>query len=392
MIWMGGSLSRNTNGLNTVRGVIGLQAITNNLTGRGKGLMTVRGGKPAGEDEFLSHYLPEDIAKKLHVRKVIYMMKKGSVDVLLLNGASRRYPDSEKTRAAIKKVGFVVYRGFFMDEEAELADLIIPPVFGFEDAGSVYGAQRQMVWRERVIEPLGECVPDWQFYRDLGRKIHGDKFPKVETPADIYNLFQSKIDSWKGITLERLKKESTGVTWPCESEHEDRRVGLYSGNNFATEDGKVHLHIRLAGPIAWKECKGSPIGDKAKKKDKAYPLIFMQGKVVHHWQHTMTNWSSLLGDISEGNVLEVHPDTVKDLGIKDGDKAVLETIKGKMTAKVKLTTAIKPGVVFTPSHPGPASPFEGNKGICINTIIPGYWDKAAAQFNGFGCRLVRLGQ
>ena len=390
MVWMGGSLSRNTNGINTVRGIIGLQAMTNNLTGTGKGLMTVRGGKPAGEKEFMAHYVPEGLAKKLHVRKVIYQMKKGNVDLLLLNGASRRYPDSNKTRAAIKKVGYVVYRGFFIDEEAELADLIIPPVFGFESEGSVYGAQRQMVWRHQAIAPLGECVPDWQFYRDLGRKLHGDKFPQVETPSDIYTLFQSQIQSWRGITLERLKKDPTGITWPCKSEHEDRRVGLYEGNKFATTNGKVNLYIRLAGPIEWKECKGSPIGKRATKKEKSYPLIFMQGKVVHHWQHTMTNWSSLLGGLSEGNIIKVHPDTVENIGIRDGDTAVLETVKGQMTAKVKITKEVRPGVVFTPSHTGPKSPFEGNKGICINTIIPGYWDKAAAQFNGFGCRLRRL--
>ena len=390
MIWMGGSLSRNTNGINTVRSIVGLQAITDNLTGAGKGLMSVRGGKPSGEDEFMEHYVGEDLAPKLHVRKVIFFMEKGKVDLLLLNGASRRYPDSEKTRQAIRKVGFVVYRGFFMDEEAELADLIIPPVFGFESEGSVYGAQRQMVWRHQAIPALGECVPDWRFYRDLGRKLHGDKFPAVETPSDIYTLFQSGIESWKGITLERLKKDPTGVTWPSKSEDEDRRVGLYEGNHFQTENGKVNLYNRIAGRLSWKECKGSPIGKDADDEEKSYPLIFMQGKVVHHWQHTMTNWSPLIAGLSEGNVIKVHPDTVKNLGIRDGDRAVLETVAGKMEARVKITEAIRPGVVFTPSHPEPSSPFKGNQGICINTIIPAYWDKAAAQFNGFGCRLRKL--
>ena len=390
MIWMGGSLSRNTNGINCVRGIIALQAITNNLTGAGKGLMTVRGGKPGGEEEFLEHYAPEDLAVKLHVRKSIFLMDKGNVDLLLLNGASRRYPDSEKTRRAIQKVGFVVYRGFFMDEETELADLIIPPVFGFESEGSVYGAQRQIVWRNQAIAPIGECVPDWQFYRDLGRKLHGDKFPRVETPSDIYNLFQSGIASWRGLTLERLKNHPTGITWPCESEDDDRRVGLYEGNNFQTENKKVNLYNRLAGPIEWEECKGSPIGKDADKKSKAYPLIFMQGKVVQHWQHTMTNWSALLSEMSEGNVIKVHPDTVAPLDIRDGDTAVLETVTGEMEARIKVTTEIRPGVVFTISHPSPASPYKGNQGVSINSIIPAYWDKAGAQFNGFGCRLRKI--
>ena len=84
-----------------------------------------------------------------------------------------------------------------------------------------------------------------------------------------------------------------------------------------------------------------------------------------------------------------HPDSVLDLGVKDGDQVYLETEAGKIKAKLKITEGILPGVVWTPSHPGPASPAPGNIGTSINAIIPNYWDKVSAQFNGFGCRLEK---
>lgn len=390
MIWMGGSLSRNTNAIQTIRMIIALQAITNNLSGTGKGLMNVQGGKPGGEEEFLEHYSAEDLGTRMKFRKILYSMGKNKLNLLLLNSSYRRYPDANRVKEAISKVDFVVHRGFFMNEEAQLADLIIPGTMVYESEGSQYGAQRQVVWRNKAIERPGETVEDWRFYVDLGKKINRGTFPEVNSAEEIYELFRHTVHSWKGITLERLKESNTGITWPCYSEDEDNRDTLYPDNNFLTADGKVSLQNKALGAIKWKEPKGSPTGEKIKEADKAFPLIFMQGKVVQHWQHTYTNWSSYVDKFSEGNFVQINPKTADDLGINDGDQVFIETKIGKLKAKAKVINTILPGVVFTPSHPAPTSPFSGNNGGTINTIIPGYWDKVSAQFNGFGCRLIKV--
>ena len=106
--------------------------------------------------------------------------------MLLLSSSYRRYPDLNRVRKAISNVDFVVYRGFFMDEEASLSHLIIPPTTTYETSGSQWGAQRQVVWRERAIAPQGETVEDWRFYSDLGKKINGAVYPDVKSPEEIY--------------------------------------------------------------------------------------------------------------------------------------------------------------------------------------------------------------
>ena len=391
MIWMGGSLSRYTNAMQTVRNIIALQAITNNLYGVGKGLMNVQGGKPGGEHEFLEHYTHPDLPRKLNARKVLYNMKKGRLDLLLLNGSYRRYPNANEVKKRIGKVGFVVYRGFFMDEEAQLSHLIIPGTMVYESEGSQYGAQRQVVWRNRAVEPPGETVEDWRFYVDLGKKLNPKTFPDVNSAEDIYELVRKTVPSWKGLTLERLKASPTGVTWPSYSEDEpESRGSIFIDGRFLTDDAKVQLSFKPIGPIRWYEPKGSPL-DKKNKQAKDYPLIFTQGKVVQHWQQTYTNWSQYMGQFSEGNFVQVNPETVRSLGIKDGDRVFIETKIGKLPAVVKLSEFILPGVIFTPSHPAPANPVTGNQGASVNTIVPNYWDKVSAQFNGFGCRLVKMG-
>jgi anaerobic selenocysteine-containing dehydrogenase len=389
MVWLGGSLSRYTNGMQTVRSIIAVQALTNNLHGPGKGLMNVQGGKPGGDDEFLEHYRAPDLGPGLNFRKVLYNMKKSRVDVLLLNSSYRRYPDAGRVREAISKVGFVVHRGFFMNEEAELAHLIIPGSMPFESEGSQYGAQRQVVWRNKAVERPGETVEDWRFYVDLGRRLNPDGFPPVASAEEIYEMVRQTVPSWKGLTLERLKASPTGVTWPSYSAEEPERKGsVFTDGRFLTEDGKVHLSFRPLGPISWGEPQGSPL-DSASEEYGKFPLIFIQGKVVYQWQHTYTNWSSYMAQFSEGNVVQVHPKTAEGLGLAADDWVYIETVLGRLKAKVRMSDNILPGVVWTPSHPAPKSPVPGNQGASINTIVPNYWDKVSAQFNGFGCRLVK---
>jgi formate dehydrogenase (coenzyme F420) alpha subunit len=382
IIWMGASLSRYTNSINSVRAIIALQAITGNLSGAGKGMMNVQGGKPGGNEAFEERFSSPNLGSALGFRKTLYNMERKRVKVLLLNSSYRRYSDAKRVRKAIEKVDFVVYRGFFMDEEAKLAHLIIPGTMVFESAGSQYGNQRQVVWREKAIERLGETVEDWRFYRDLGRKLNKEAYPSFETPEELFNLFNSYSPTWAGITLDRLKNDPTGISWPCPStDHPGTRGTLYPAGKFLTQSGKVELFSKVLGPIQWIEPEGSP--------GKDFPLILIQGKVVQHWQHTLTNWSAYMAQFSEGSYVQVHPKTAKELGIQNGDKVYLETECGRLKATAKLSELILPGVVWTPSHPESGVPFERNSGQPINSIIPSAWDAVGAQYNGFGCRLTK---
>jgi formate dehydrogenase (coenzyme F420) alpha subunit len=389
IVWLGASLSRYTNSIQSVRAIIALQAITGNLSGLGKGMMNVQGGKPGGGEAFEEHFRSPDLASPLSFRKAVYNMERGRVKILLLNSSYRRYSDGNRIRKAIKNVDFVVYRGFFMDEEAKLAHLIIPATMVFESSGSQYGNQRQVVWREKAIERLGKTVEDWRFYSDLGKRICKDAFPSFETPEEIYELFRSHTPSWAGITPDRLKQDPTGISWPCPAvEHPGSKGTLYPDNRFLTGDGKVALSSSVLGAIAWTAPAGGP--SNGADGGKALPLILIQGKVGHHWQQTLTNWSAYMAQFSEGNYVQVHPETARALGIENGDWAYLETESGKIKARVKANELIMAGVVWTPAHPAPGVPYAGNSGESINTIIPSYWDLVGAQYHGFGCTLTKI--
>jgi formate dehydrogenase major subunit len=119
------------------------------------------------------------------------------------------------------------------------------------------------------------------------------------------------------------------------------------------------------------------------------PPFFTQGKVAHHWQHTFTNFTSLAGRFSAGRYVEVHPATAVSLALKDGDEVVLRTETGEVGAVVRVCDHRAAGMVFTPSHFCASTPIPGNMSQPVNTIVPNSWDRVSAQYNGFGCSLVK---
>ena len=58
-------------------------------------------------------------------------------------------------------------------------------------------------------------------------------------------------------------------------------------------------------------------------------------------------------------------------------------------AVAELTASIRPGIIFTPSHFTGTSPHAATRSKPINAILPNYWDRVSAQFNGVGCTLEK---
>lgn len=385
--WLGGSLSRQTNGVVTDRAIILMQALRDSLIGEGKGILTFQSGKPGGGEELVDHFFGANNAPKMNFRRLRRAMEKKELDILFLNSSYRRYPDSQGVRKAIQNVPFVVHMGFFLDEESEVSTLFIPAAFGPESQGCGYGNENQVAWREKLVEAPGHCVPAWQFYRDIGLKLD-QRYPNFKNPEEFEKLMQENVPSWKGITLERLRHSST-VTWPLYHEGDQERTGtVFTEGKLLTPTGKMPVKDTLFGGIdRWDYPKGHP---RAKKSDPKFPLILTQGKQLWHWQQTMTNYARSIAQFCDGRFVQVHPATAAKLGLKQRDRVRLETIMGGTEAWVDISDNVLPDQVFTPTNLCPNTPLKENRGDPICDILPNYWDRISAQHNCTGCRLVKI--
>lgn len=386
--WLGGSLSRQTNGIVTTRAIILLQALTDNLIGRGKGILTFQSGKPGGGEELVNHFFGENNAPKMNFRKLRNAMSKGRVDVLFLNSSYRRNPDALGVAKAIRKVPFVVHMGFFPDEELEVSHLFIPATFGPESTGLGYGNENQVTMREKLVPAPGSCVPAWQFYRDVGRLVDPDRYPEFADATELAGMLCKYVPSWKGMTLERLRVTPT-LTWPIYEEGGKERSGsVFTEGRLLTPDGKMRVTDPVFGGIGnWDYPKGHPAGKNA---DKAFPLVLTQGKQLWHWQQTLTNFAQSMAQFCNGRFVQINPLTARELGLVQKDKVILETAQGGLEAWVDITDSVLPGCVFTPANCNRTTPIPANASPSICNILPNYWDRISAQHNGTGCRLRKL--
>ncbi len=387
ILWIGGCLARYTNGITTIRSLIAIQGIRNNFASSGQGLMTMEGGKPEGEEIFIDKYTDSLRGKGVNFRRLLGNMKKGNLDILFLNSSYRRYPDSVNVRKAIENCGFVIHRGFFMTEEVEVADLFLPATFSLESKGSHYGAEKQVVWRDKAQDAPGQCVPDWQFYKDLGMLLAPDKYYNFKDPEDLFVSFSKEVEGWHGITIEKVKNSPDGVIWPLNDPNEKERTGtIYPNAHYHTSDHKLPLNIELYNGYNWELPRGNPNGSKGNKD---FPLVFTQGKVATHWQQTLTNVSEALAQITPYRYVQLNPKTAEKYSITQGEAIYLETEWGKLEAVAQITPTIIEDVIFTPSHYMNSSPYPTTKSVDVNAILPNYWDRISAQFNGIGCRVVK---
>ncbi len=78
---------------------------------------------------------------------------------------------------------------------------------------------------------------------------------------------------------------------------------------------------------------------------KRYPYIFNSGLRTPTFFHTEMRMVPWLREIRPWPICEIHPETAKKHGIRDGQWVWIESPRGRIKQKAKITDAVLPGVV-----------------------------------------------
>lgn len=257
-------------------------------------------------------------------------------------------PDSKKYRRALEKLDFVVVMDVVMSETAQLADIVLPACSFLEQSGvgdfppvAMHGLPYIML-RKKVIEPLGESWPDWKIWSQLGRKMgYGEHFP-WETDEEMTEMLLEP----SGITLQQLKDKPGGFFYA------EKNYDRYKKKGFKTPSGKVEIFSKTfeeAGFDAMPthiEPTQSPVENKALAEE--YPLILITGARSKEYIHAQLRHIPGLRRIAPEALMEIHPATAKKYGAQDGEMVAVETKKGKIEIKAKVTEDIVQQVVSIP--------------------------------------------
>jgi anaerobic selenocysteine-containing dehydrogenase len=272
------------------------------------------------------------------VIRAILEEKPYPVRALLLFGSNPllTYANSQEVFQALKKIEFLVVSELFMTPTAELADLVLPAATNLEfNEIGFYGPRTgQVVARRKVIEPVGECWPDMKIMNELAKKLgFGEHF--WADPEECLDLILKPA----GLTYTELKDKVMVQVTKLYHKHKD--------NGLDTPSGKVELYSERLKEMGYSPLPvfTEPPETPHSSPDLAaeFPLLLTSGKSPFLTHSAYRNIPTLRR-ISGEPITQLHPDTARGLGIKDGDWVYVETKRGRIRQKAAFNKNIDPRV------------------------------------------------
>jgi len=273
-------------------------------------------------------------------------------------------PDVRLAEAALKKAKFVVVQeASNKPETLRYADVILPAATWAEKKGTMTNSERRISLLHKIVDPPGEALPDAEIICRFARKMEypgfdykdsGDIFDEhtrltAGTHMDISGLSYDILQSEGSVQWPYPKQSSGDATLPpgkgagpSDNPHPASRgtKRLFTDGVFYTPSTKAIIH-----PV--------PDANGGEQPDNEFPFILTTGRIRDQW-HTMTRTgkvNKLKQHISQAFV-EIHPEDARRLQISEDDVVVIQSRRGEVRVKAKLSPAIKKGVIFLPMHWG----------------------------------------
>lgn len=282
-------------------------------------------------EEFYGVNLPKHVGYK--IPEMFDAALEGKLKAIWIIGEDvvQTDPNTQKVIKALESTDFVVVQEIFMTETAKYADVILPASSFLEKSGTFTNGERRVQRVNAVIEPLEGTKPDGQIIVDIMNRM-GYQQPDY-TPDGMLEEISQIVPFFAGIQWESLGEN--GKQWPVAKDGTDSKIihtaefkrgkGYFQYHDF-TESSEIEEH------------------------GKEYPYILTTNRELEHYNcGTMTRRTANVDLLTE-DVLMIHPKDAASHFISDGDMVCLESPRGKVDVKARLTDQVNPGILSTTFH------------------------------------------
>jgi thiosulfate reductase / polysulfide reductase chain A len=405
----GVALEHGPNALQTVRAVALLPALTGNIDVPGGWIF---GSHLIGEPPLFAEALSEEMKEKrlgaaqfrvlagpkaffpaAHAPTLFRAIRTGQpypVKAFLVfgNNALVTYANSKEMYETLAAVEFLTVMDLFMTPTAELADLVLPSVTWLEAdeiAAMPLIANIAVLGQQKVVR-VGEGRQPEEVLVELARRLD---LPLGQEPIE--QILDQHLEPL-GITFEQLKAQGF-VTAPVQ-------YRKYEMTGFRTGSGKIELasgYMEMLGydPLPdYEEPPESPTSSPELARD--YPLVLTTGGRSPYFFCSEHRQIPSLRGRHPDPIVDLHPDTAKRRGIRDGDWVWIESPRGRIRQKARLTERIDPRVVnveygwWFPEEEGPEhGVWKANANVLTNNGPP--YDPAMGtyQLRALLCRIYK---
>jgi len=249
-------------------------------------------------------------------------------------------PNTNHVEEAFRNLDFLVAQDIFPSETALLAHVVLPAASSLEKDGSFTNSERRVQLLHPVLAPPGEALPDWRIISEIAKRFdekmgvdRRSNYWEYDSTETLFDELASTTPIYAGMSHARLVEE--GLQWPCPEE---------------SHTGTSILHV---GGFARGRGKFTPLDarDPAEIIDEDFPLILTTGRVLYHYHSgTMTRRSEALHWREPKGYVEINAEDAANIGLKDGYAVVIESRRGQVRTRAKISDRVAVGTVFLAFH------------------------------------------
>jgi anaerobic selenocysteine-containing dehydrogenase len=246
------------------------------------------------------------------------------------------YSNVREVYEALKSLDFMAVSDFFMTPTAELADIVLPAATYLEINSLHEGRSGSVVSAIQKVAQVGECWSDCKIFSEMGKRLgKGEYF--WDNDEQVLDFILKPA----GLTFEELRMVGhiSGT----------KKYRAFEKNAFNTPSEKVELYSKQLeewgfDPLpVYREFPESPFSEPELAKE--YPLVFSSAKCASY-THSSGRQIKSLRESHPDPLITIHKTTAKKLGIREGDWVYIETKRGRIRQKAKLSSTIDPRVVM----------------------------------------------
>ena len=351
----GNGLEHHRSGINAMRLIAIMKAITGNLDIPGGDIFTPRPDlrdmtvplppssiPPLGSEEFPLLCQARKEARALSLPRAILEEQPYPIKGMIVAGGnpSLEWPDSSRVRAAFKKLEFMMVIDVVQSPDSQYADVVLPACTFLERDEHRVNADRgfhNITLRRRMAKPANG-LPDQMIWVKLARHMgFEDYFPWQTCCEGIDYLLGEAGESFETLI-------SKGGIY----EYGKREYRKYEHQGFSTPTGKVEIYserLKSFGydPFPIKEDALQPV-----QESKEFPLFLTTGANLPCYLHWQYRYIQRLRKMSPEPLFEIHPETASQCAISDGDMAEVRTAFGKIQLKARITSEIRKDTINMP--------------------------------------------
>ncbi|MBE7442223.1 MAG: formate dehydrogenase subunit alpha [Flavobacteriales bacterium] len=240
-------------------------------------------------------------------------------------------PNTQKVMKALANLELLVVSELFMTETAKMATVILPASSFLEKEGTFTNGERRIQRVQKVVEPIKGTKPDGQIIVEMMRKMGYDQ---CDYSADnMLKEISQIVPFFAGVKWNELG--DNGKQWPVLPDGSDTKMMHVDG--FKRGKGKFYFY-------PFEESR------EVANHGKDFPYIITTNRELEHYNcGAMTRRTGNVEILTE-DVLLLHPDDAAKEMINDGDMVCVESPRGKVDIKAKITKEVKPGILSSTFH------------------------------------------